>query len=46
MQRTNGRLLLVAGMLAMAACSPGKDVSENTAVPTGSTEPGVREVST
>ena len=39
MQRTNGRLLLVAGMLAMAACSPGEDVSENTAVPTGSTEP-------
>ena len=39
MQRTNGRILLVVGMLAMAACSPGEDVSENTAVPTGSTEP-------
>ena len=39
MQRTKGRLLLVAGVFAMAACSPGEDVSENTAVPTGSTEP-------
>ena len=39
MQRTKGRLLLVAGVLAVAACSPGEDVSENTAVPTASTEP-------
>jgi zinc protease len=39
MQRTNGRLLLVAGVLAVAACTPGEDVSEDTAVPTASTEP-------
>src|SRR5690349_1852901 len=39
MQRTNGRLLLVVGVLALAACTPGEDVSENTAVPTASTEP-------
>lgn len=35
MQRTSGRLLLVAGVLAMvAACTSGDDVSENTAVVT------------
>ena len=39
MQRTRGHLLLVAGVLAVAACSPGEDVSEDTAVPTASTEP-------
>ncbi|HEX6658953.1 MAG TPA: pitrilysin family protein, partial [Ilumatobacter sp.] len=39
MQRRKGPLLLVAGVLSVAACSPGEDVSEDTAVPTASTEP-------
>jgi zinc protease len=38
-QRRKGRLLLIASVLAVVACSPGEDVSEDTAVPTASTEP-------
>ena len=39
MQRWRGRLLVVAGALAVVACSPSEDVSEDTAVPTPSIEP-------
>ncbi len=46
MLRTIGRLLLVAGVLAMAACTSGDDVSENTAVPTPTSQVSTSQVST
>ena len=41
MRRCSGRRApcLIAGLLVLAACSPDEDVSEDTAVPTDSSEP-------
>src|SRR6478752_4737283 len=44
MQRTFG-VLMVAGLLALTACSPGEDVSQDTAVPTASTAPSSSDAS-
>ncbi len=45
MQRTTGAFL-IAGLLALAACTPDEDVSEDTAVPTGSSGSGTAAEST